>query len=154
MYELADREIVENRPDLAHVVHGALHGGAYVGHEDDGDVAVYPYGLVEVVVVYLAAVLALDHDVAGFQDAQNLDDAVVGVLGEVDDAVGEHLAPDVEPVHVALGAAGGDVAPCLVSRQVHQVGEAANDLALELVGVGEEVAVVKGVSDVVGAVAE
>ena len=50
-----------------------------------------------------------------FRNAQNLDDAVVRILREVDHAVREHLAPDVEAVHVAFGTARRHIAPCLVS---------------------------------------
>ena len=149
---IGDRQIVEDGPDLADVVDRALHRRAYVRDKDDRQVPVDPDGLVQVFVVDLAVVLALDHDVARPQQAQDLDDAVVGVLREVDDAVREHLSPDVEAVDVALGPAGGDVAPRFLPRQARHFRELADDLSLHLVGVASKVAVVERVADVVDGV--
>ena len=132
-----------------------LHSGAYVRHENDRRVPIdliCSDGLVEVIVVNLAVVLTPYHNIARFQHAQYLDNAVVGVLGKVDHAVGEELAPQVQAVHIALGPAGGDVAPCLLPGQAHHVSEMPDDFALYLVGVAAEIAVVKRVSDVVGAI--
>ena len=92
---IRDRQVVEDCAHFVDVVHCALHRRADVCHEDDGHVAVDSYGFVEVVVIDLAVALALYHDVADFQEAEYLDDAVVRVLGEVDNAVGENLAAHV-----------------------------------------------------------
>ena len=86
----------------AHVVHGTLHGGAYIDDDYGGHVAIDPHCLVQVIVVHLAAVLAFDHDVARVEQTHYLHDAVVSILGIVDDAVGEQGARQVQAVHVAL----------------------------------------------------
>ena len=85
-----------------------------------------------------------------FRTRRYLHDAVVSVLREVDHPVRKHLAPHVQAVHVSLGPAGRDVSPCFIPRQMHQVGEKPDHLSLHLVGVHLKIAVVKGVSDVVG----
>ena len=89
-----------------------------------------------------------------FSKRMILHHAVVGVLGEVHHAVREDFPPHVKAVHIALGAAGGDVAPCLPPLQVHHVSEGVDHLIFNLVSVHKEAAAVEWVSDVVGAVLE
>ena len=56
--------------------------------------------LVEVVVIYLAVVLAPYHDVAHFQNAHNLDHAVVSILREIDHAVRIEFPPQVNKPYI------------------------------------------------------
>ena len=152
--EVLDLQAIHDVPDDVQVVDRPLHGGPDVGDDYGGSVRGPPDGLAQVRVVHLSVRLAPDHDVPDVQEPEQLDDAVVGVLGEVDGAGWEEFPAHVQAVHVALGAAGGDVAPGFLAVQAHEVGEVGDDLPFDLVGVGPVVAALEGVSDVVRAVLE
>ena len=68
----------------------------------------------------------------------------MGFLGEVEHTLGMEFPGQVEAVHVAFGAAGGDVAPGVVGLQAGELGEVKDDLSLEPVGVGPVVGAVEG----------
>ena len=84
-------QVGEDFPDVVEVVYGPLHGGADVGDDYWRGIGVDAEGFPEVVVVHLAVVQASDHDVLHAQETEELDDAVVGVLGEVYGAAGEEF---------------------------------------------------------------
>ena len=108
----------------------------------------------EVVIVDLAVGTSFDGGVRHVEDAGNLEDRIVGFLGEVQHALRVEFPGQVEAVHIALGATRGDVAPSVVGVQSGELGEVEYDLSFELVGVAPVVGLVEGVSDVVEAVAE
>ena len=148
-----DAQLVNDLPDRGDVVHGAAHGGADGGQDDGRPVPVDGQHVPEVVVVDLAVGPSLDGGVGQVEDAGNLEDRIVGFLGEVEHALGMEFPGQVEAVHVALGAARGDVAPGVAWIQAGELGEVEDDLSFELVGVGPVVGLVEGISDVVEAVA-
>ncbi len=128
---------------------GPPHRRPDVGDDHRWQVPVDPRHVLQVPVVDLAVVLALDHHVARVQHPEVLENAVVGFLREVEYAVGEHFPGEVQPVQVPLGPAGCDVAPGQLRVQPHQAGEAGDDLPFDAVGVAPVVAAVEGVPDVV-----
>ena len=148
-----DAQLVNDLSDRGDVVHGAAHGGADGGQNDGRPVTVDGQHVPEIVVVDLAVGLPFDGGVGQVEDAGNLEDGVVGFLGEVEHTVGMEFPGQVEAVHVAFGAARGDVAPGVVRVQAHELGEVEDDLSFELVGVGPVVGLVEGVSEVVEGVA-
>ena len=149
-----DAQLVNDLSDRWDVVHGAAHGGADGGQDDRRPVPMDGQHVPEVVVVDLAVGLPFDGRVGHVEDAGNLEDGVVGFLGEVEHTLGMEFPGQVEAVHVAFGAARGDVAPGGLWVQAHELGEVEDDLLLELMGVGPVVGPVEGVSDIVEGVVE
>ena len=145
----ADGEGVHDLVDAADVVDGFGHGGADVGHDDGRGVPVRgePFG--QVVVVDLAVAVGADDLGGNGEQVGGLGHAVVGGLGVVDDGVSEPGTGVVQRVQVGLAATGGDIAPAAPLRGAHQVGDQADDLAFEGLGVLGADAVVVGVADVV-----
>ena len=76
----------------------------------------------------------------------------MGILGKIDHTLGVKLAAHVKAVHIALGAAGGNVAPGILGVESHHGGETGDDLPFDFVGIGPVIAVVKGVAHVVSVV--
>ena len=149
-----DAQLVNDLSDRWDVVHGAAHGGADGGQNDGRPVPMDGQHVPEVVVVDLAVGPSFDRGVGHVEDAGNLEDGVVGFLGEVEHTFGMEFPSQVEAVHVAFGAARGDVAPGGLWVQAHELGEVEDDLLLELMGVGPVVGPVEGVSDIVEGVVE
>ena len=108
----------------------------------------------EVIVVDLAMRLSFDGRVGHIEDAGVLEYGVVGLLGKVKHSIGVKFPCQIEAVHIALSAAGGDVAPSVFGVQTGELGEVENDLAFELMGVGPVVGFVERVSHVVESMAE
>ena len=100
-----DAQLVNDLSDRWDVVDGAAHGGADGGQNYGRPVPMDGQHVLEVVVVDLAVWLSFDHGVGHVQDASNLEDGVVGFLGEVEHTVGMEFPCQVEAVHVAFGAA-------------------------------------------------
>ena len=80
---------------------------------------------------------------------QDFQHGVVRILREVRHRVAQHLAPDIDAVHVALSAAGSNISPSLIGRQAHQVGYGMHDFALGFVRVRLVARVAEWVADVV-----
>ena len=99
-----DAQLVNDLSDRGDVVHGAAHGGADGGQDDGGPVLVDGQHVPEVVVVNLAVGASFDRGVGHVEDAGNLEDGVVGFLGEVQHTCGMEFPSQVEAVHVAFGA--------------------------------------------------
>ena len=118
-----DAQLVNDFSDRGDVVHGAAHGGADGGQDDGGPVTVDVQHVPEVVVVDLAVGAPFHRGVGHVEDAGNLEDGVVGFLGEVEHTFGVEFPGQVEAVHVAFGAARGDVAPGVVGLQAGELGE-------------------------------
>ena len=114
----------------------------------------HPYHVIQVVVVDLPVLLPLDHDVPRVQDAHVFQHAVVRLFGEVEDRVGEQLAGQIQPVHVAFRPARCNVSPGFLRRDPQQTRETFDYLPLEGVGVALVVAGMKWVADVVERVFE
>ena len=100
----SDAQFVNDLSDRGDVVHGAAHGGADGGQDDGGPVTVDGQHVSEVVVVNLAVGASFDRGVGHVEDASNLEDGVVGFLGEVEHTLGMEFPSQVEAVHVAFGA--------------------------------------------------
>ena len=151
---LTDRQIRQNIPHRMEVVHRPFHRSADVRQENDRRIPVDADGFVQVIVVNFPIVLAADHNVPHIQHPQVFEDAVVGVLGKIDHALGVKFPPHIEAVHIALGAAGSNIAPSLFRLQAQQLGKSRHHFPLEGVAVAAEVAVVKGIAHIVGAIVQ
>ena len=144
-----NRLVTQDVPYPADVVHRAAHGGAHVGHDDGGQVAIDPDHRLQVIVVDFTVFLPPDHNVARVQHPHVFKHAVVSFFREVEHRVGEQLPRQVQAVHVAFGAAGGHVTPGIFRRDAHQSGENIDDLPFDFMGIAPEIAGVEGVTDVV-----
>lgn len=85
-------------------------------------------------VVHLAPAVGPNADTPQAEQPQDLEDAVMTRVREVDDATWQHLARQVQPVHVALGAPVGDVPRHVSEGSPHKSADDLQDLTFEVVG--------------------
>mmetsp|Transcript_35527 Transcript_35527/g.60420 ORF Transcript_35527/g.60420 Transcript_35527/m.60420 type:complete len:429 (-) Transcript_35527:712-1998(-) len=147
-----DPERFENAQYAIEVVHRALDGGPDVDIDDHGTIAILGNLGLQCVVVDLAHGKSGDGLGVHAVIAGRLEDAVVRLAAGVEDSIGVTFAREEDAVEVALGAAGGDVAPVGVGGHFPEVGEEVDDGTLELTGVNAVVGGDEGIAEVVDGV--
>mmetsp|Transcript_18301 Transcript_18301/g.56736 ORF Transcript_18301/g.56736 Transcript_18301/m.56736 type:complete len:437 (-) Transcript_18301:47-1357(-) len=124
--------LAQHGNDAVQVVHRALDRGADVDVDDCGPRNVLPQPRSQLLQVDLACCNGANLLVVHAVHARRLGDAVVRLLGAIQNPVRQHLAADQDAVQVALRSAIGHVGPVLLARDAPQVGEPVQHTHLKL----------------------
>ena len=89
---LPDSQVLQYRPDARDVVDGAAHGRPDGCHDHHRQFPVDPNHVPQVLVVDFSVLLPPDHGVSDVEQADVFENAVVGLFGEVEHGLGQHLS--------------------------------------------------------------